>query len=752
MKKYIFFIVIYIIISNFLYADNLTIEKIHEFGFAQSFIYGGSFTIDYPYLCSMTLHGLEIYHINDNFELEKTSMVPLRASYNIIIKNNYAYISTCAAFGSNDRTGKLYQVDISDKYNPSITDSLTFNDLHVAGLEIFGDQLYFGLSPGTGLDEACVYSIPDFEFLCNVDTNLYLQKVNDSLAIDHYNSTGGANFYDVSDMTNIQWVGGQEFGTLSPSYCQCISDTVVFSTNQHNAMIWDISDIGNWELMSHYIPQYTLTYGNNFIVFDNYALLINPGYLEAIDISDLHSIQPVDTACTYSSACAAAYYDNKIFVGTRDEGIQTYNFSNDMLTYDDNYFEYPSFWTSYAYDNYLFAQTWRYGVYLFDVSNPEDPQEIPTILGETYYKELRGYKNFVWIIDVTDFSYRIYDISNPENPILRNIIPIGDYYQIYWSYLRFDGDNIDEVYVFYRIPTKLQKYDISEPGNTQLLFEYTGVNGYSFVVKDEIGYVTNEVGNFQELMVLGGLGDNDPYIQEYYPSFLTGGDDGFLQLCNEYLCTRNEPTKFFSLDSPYEPEFLFELEYSASSGLLNNWNNIVFADIGVDSYVYYLNESKDSILNSIDLIQYYTYLQDMSFYETSTSNYLFAVEESAIEVFEFTYDIAVDDQITENVGILQCNPNPFSTSTTISIKFNHPTSPPAGGYVVAGELSQIKIYNIKGQLVRTLPISSFPNPSLGMHKLVWDGKDESGKDIKSGVYLYKLSSNDEFIGKVVKLK
>jgi len=739
MKKYIFFIVIYIIISNSLYADNFTVDKIHEFGFAQCFIKEGSLKIDCPYLYGLTTHGLEIYLIDDNFELEKISMIPIRAPAYMKIKNNYIYISNHTLFNSNDGISKLFQIDISDKYNPVITDSLVFNDhLYITALEIFGDQLYFGLSPGAGFDEVRVYSIPDMEFLCNVSTNLNMQKVNDTLAIDYYNSSGGANFYDTSDMTNLQWVGGNEFGNLAPICCRMINDTTVLATNQYNVTIWDISDNANWNLISNYIPQYILTYGNNFIVFDNYALLINPGYLEAIDISDLSSIQTVDTACTYSSACAAAYYDNKIFVGTRDEGIQTYNFSNDMLTYDDNYFEYPSFWTSYAYENYLFAQTWRYGVYLFDLSNPEEPQEIPTIFSDPSYKELRGYKNLVWVIDVTDFSYRIYDISDPENPILRNIIPIGDYYQIYWSYLRFDGDNIDEVYVFYRIPTKLQKYDISEPGNTQLLFEYTGVNGYSFVVKDEIGYVTNEVGNFQELMVLGGLGDNDPYIQEYYPSFLTGGEDGFLQLCNEYLCTRNEPTKFFSLNDPYEPAFCFELEYPASSGRLNNFNNIVFADMGFDTYIYNINETQKTIINPIDLIQYYTYLGDMNFYETSTSNYLFAVEESAIEVFEFSYDVGVDEEIEVQDQLLTSHPNPFSTTTTISFsrKLN------------SHELAQIKIYNVKGQLVRNL---GFRISDCGF-SAVWDGKDERGKEVKNGVYLYKIDNEDGFVGKVVKLR
>ena len=74
-------------------------------------------------------------------------------------------------------------------------------------------------------------------------------------------------------------------------------------------------------------------------------------------------------------------------------------------------------------------------------------------------------------------------------------------------------------------------------------------------------------------------------------------------------------------------------------------------------------------------------------------------------------------------------PNPFSNSTTISFY----------GTTISHELSQIKIYNLKGQLVKV--VNSFPNPSLGMIEAVWDGKNEDGKEVSPGLYFYKLSIN-----------
>jgi len=85
-------------------------------------------------------------------------------------------------------------------------------------------------------------------------------------------------------------------------------------------------------------------------------------------------------------------------------------------------------------------------------------------------------------------------------------------------------------------------------------------------------------------------------------------------------------------------------------------------------------------------------------------------------------------------------PNPFSTSTTL--QFSRTTE-----YT---ESTEINIYNVKGQLVRTF---RFDASSLSRFVEVnWDGKDENGNDVKSGVYFYKLSGDDEHIGKVVKLQ
>ena len=70
-------------------------------------------------------------------------------------------------------------------------------------------------------------------------------------------------------------------------------------------------------------------------------------------------------------------------------------------------------------------------------------------------------------------------------------------------------------------------------------------------------------------------------------------------------------------------------------------------------------------------------------------------------------------------------PNPFNPTTTISYSI------PKDNKV------ELKVYNIKGQLVKTLVKDQL---EAGTHKAVWNGDNDTGKRVSSGVYLYRLES------------
>ncbi len=88
---------------------------------------------------------------------------------------------------------------------------------------------------------------------------------------------------------------------------------------------------------------------------------------------------------------------------------------------------------------------------------------------------------------------------------------------------------------------------------------------------------------------------------------------------------------------------------------------------------------------------------------------------------------ASDDQVVPVVVSKVSNyPNPFNPSTTISLSLSK-DSPVS-----------VKIYNVKGQCVKTLLDG---NAKAGIQNLVWNGTDNQGKAVTSGIYLVKLSGN-----------
>lgn len=72
-------------------------------------------------------------------------------------------------------------------------------------------------------------------------------------------------------------------------------------------------------------------------------------------------------------------------------------------------------------------------------------------------------------------------------------------------------------------------------------------------------------------------------------------------------------------------------------------------------------------------------------------------------------------------------PNPFNPSTTISFALPQ-----------AGEVN-LTIYNIYGQLVRQLVAGQM---TTGRHSVIWNGKNERGQQVASGMYLYVLKAGE----------
>ena len=102
-------------------------------------------------------------------------------------------------------------------------------------------------------------------------------------------------------------------------------------------------------------------------------------------------------------------------------------------------------------------------------------------------------------------------------------------------------------------------------------------------------------------------------------------------------------------------------------------------------------------------------------------------------------------------ALFQNYPNPFNPATSIQYSAGSGQTKTADGGLVLSEVEglptadysfahvTLKIYNILGQRVRTLVDEP---KAAGSYKVFWDGKDDKGKDVSSGVYFCQLTAGD----------
>ena len=105
-------------------------------------------------------------------------------------------------------------------------------------------------------------------------------------------------------------------------------------------------------------------------------------------------------------------------------------------------------------------------------------------------------------------------------------------------------------------------------------------------------------------------------------------------------------------------------------------------------------------------------------------------------------EVGINDHLIPNVNeqnyLYQNYPNPFNPTTTISFSIPNESE------------VDISIYNLKGQKIKNLPVILSGDEGSA----IWNGDAESGKQVGSGIYLYKLNLNGktEAIKKCLLLK
>ncbi len=86
--------------------------------------------------------------------------------------------------------------------------------------------------------------------------------------------------------------------------------------------------------------------------------------------------------------------------------------------------------------------------------------------------------------------------------------------------------------------------------------------------------------------------------------------------------------------------------------------------------------------------------------------------------------------LPQDFALSQNYPNPFNSTTVISYQLSG----------IRPHRTTLKVYDILGQVVRTLVDEKQPG---GNYRVLWDGRDDSGRKVSSGVYFCRLKVADD---------
>jgi hypothetical protein len=113
------------------------------------------------------------------------------------------------------------------------------------------------------------------------------------------------------------------------------------------------------------------------------------------------------------------------------------------------------------------------------------------------------------------------------------------------------------------------------------------------------------------------------------------------------------------------------------------------------------------------------------------------IDDIALETDDLT-SVDLSTFTFESFRITGSGPNPAARDARIS--FVMPDARPV----------TLNVYDVAGHLVRAVSRGTLP---AGVHTLSWDGRDQRGRRVPSGVYLYKLSAGSELrTGRILRIR
>ena len=675
-----------------------------------------------------------IFDISNPLEPFLLGHIPIHLGqgWDIYVVDDYAYVSQWGGWAD----GGIQIVDISD---PTAPYEVGYHEAGDWVLDIYATSDYAYACDGTGLSILDVSDPANPSEVSFVDFGEY-NWTQEVVVVGNYAYVGamgaGLKIVDVSNPAQPNVVGTFLSGgdisrgvRVRGNYAYLIFD----AWPQYSLVIVDISDPAEPLFVGSCDASGTWPYiSGDYVYVNKPMMMMYPGGLQIIDISDpenpfeagycniMGSPREVDGDTSF--AYSVGDYGEMVVVDVSDATAP-----EPVADYNIGYAAYSvEVVNSYAYvADYNWPMWFSYGIHrgilrILDISDPANPIDVGSLETGGECRDVSIQLPYAYIADEYG-GMRIVDVSQPDNPW-----EVGHY-----DATGFDTKGIDVVGDYAYVCSAADSLfilDISDPTNPFVTSTLSVTYPRRVFINGNYAYLTStsgsnpgmyiiDVSNPAEPFEVGSCGSNGEY----------GTWDVYVVGDIAYIADSDGGLLIMDVSDPSDPVERSNLTTRGLAASIYVSGDYAYVGTGFIDGIPGVEVINISDTYNPTIVGYYD-LDNFGYDVYVEGDFIYVANgQCGFYILRYTGGSSIDDEYSEtSLSILSQNyPNPFNPTTTISYKLEKP------GKII------LNIYNLQGQLVKKFVDS---RRTVGKYSLVWDGKDEGGKKLSSGIYFYQIET------------
>jgi len=678
--------------------------------------------------------GLEIFDISQTLGIPRhIGEIPTPGTAeNVSVQNGYAYVA--------DGEAGVQIIDVRQPKSPQFVTNYRDGLTYVHKIQVIGDYAYLAdLSEGLQiLDISDLGRRPRLIGNYKPQGKTFALHVSGQYAYTT-DSEQGFQILDISDRKSPKLVGSADitgydivtsdgyaylaYGNLAildirnPSTPQIIAEDIqtpgqIVSVRLQNGYVYAadwagglaIVDVGNVRNPRVIGRQNTAGQAFAVAVQGDYAYIADGyGGLQTIDISTPNNTQWVSQYDASGCAYAVDVSEDYAYIADGEGGLRIVDVNDTSAATLKASFSPPllkgaggislksSAYDVRVHDGYAYVAAGEAGLLVIDIRNfDEPPPPFPPVhRGETVAQIQTP--NLAWGIAVSEnYAYVaadelwVVDISTPENPKTIAVHHIEGY-----AYkTRIVGNH---AYVT-ALDGGVQILDITQPEKLNIIGHYdTGGAAKAIDISGNYAYIADSVSGMQIVDI------SNPQQPQFAGVYLTDAETVDVRVSRGYVYLLGRKSlEILSLQEPAQPELAEQFDNLHWAGGLNVSEKLIYVADGYDVKIFRFDGKAP-----------------------------WAVDDSALENSYTATQPILRYQLGQNY------PNPFNPETWIPYQLAE-----------SGDVT-ISIYNLKGELIQTIKLGrkeagSYLSKEKSIH---WDGRNETGERVASGIYFYAMRTN-----------